>query len=522
MFLIFDKILCVSMENPYHCLGIVFFIFLTIKLLTRRKQNLPPSPFSLPIIGHLHLIRNPLYQSLATLLSKYGPILYLRVGSRRILVMSSPSAVEECFTKNDIIFANRPPTMAGDIFTYNYNNFVWAPYGPLWRNLRRLSVVEIFSSNSVQKFSSIREEEVGNFMRRLFEVSAADGCQKLDLKYLFCLLTTNVMLRVAAGKRGVEDAKDMEAEKIFFREFKNIFFPSMGTNICDFFPVLRWIGFQGIEKNLIELQRRRDAYIQNLVDGIRLKKTSCSVDVPVIKEEGKKNPSLVEKLLSLQEEDPKFCSNEVIKSMVLMMFIAGTETTAVTMEWAMALLLNHSEALQKVRAEIVSHVGHEHLLNDSDLAKLPYLRCVVNETLRLYPPAPVLLPHCSFEDCMVGGYEIPKGTTLSVNVWAIHRDPSIWEEPTKFKPERFEGTFEEKGVEFLPFGLGRRACPGATMGLRLVLLTLGAAIQCFEWEKLGSDKVDMTPGTGLALSKARPLEALCCPRPDLIKLLSQL
>ncbi|XWS21255.1 hypothetical protein CRYUN_Cryun30bG0039900 [Craigia yunnanensis] len=509
-------IFCVSMENLNHYLGIIFFIFLTIKLLTHRKQNLPPSPFALPIIGHLHLIKNPLYQPLATLLSKYGPILYLKMGCRRALVLSSPSAVEECFTKNDIIFANRPRTMAGDLITYNYNAFVWTPYGSLWRNLRRLSVVEIFSSNSVQKLSSIREEEVSHFIRRLFEVSAANGTQKVDLKYLFCLLTMNVMLRVVAGKRGVEDSRDMEAENIFFRDFKKIFFPSLGFNICDFFPILRWVGFQGIEKNLKELQRTRDEYLQNLVDGIRLKKTS---DVPALKEEGK-NPSLIEKLLSLQEEDPNFCSNEVIKSMALMMFVAGTETTGVTIEWAMSLLLNHPEVLQKVRAEIVSHVGHERLLNDSDLAKLPYLRCVVNETLRLYPPAPLLLPHCSSEDCMVDGYEIPKGTLLLVHAWAIHRDPSIWKDPTKFKPERFEGTFEEKeGLRYLPFGLGRRACPGATMGFQLVLLALGAAIQCFEWGKVGSDKVDMTTGTGITISKARPLEALCCPRLDLIKLL---
>ncbi|XVE94973.1 hypothetical protein REPUB_Repub02eG0056300 [Reevesia pubescens] len=508
----------ISMENLSHYLSIILFIFLTIKLLTHRKQNLPPSPFALPIIGHLHLIRNPLYRSLATLLSKYGPILYLRIGCRRLLVISSPFAVEECLIKNDIIFANRPRTMAGDLTTYNYLSFVWTPYGPLWRNLRRVGVVEIFSSNSVQKFSSIREDEVAKLIRRLFDVSAANGTQKVDLMYLFCLLSMNVILRVVSGKPGVEDVRDNEAEKMFLREFKNTFVPSVVTNICDFFPVLRWIGFQGIEKNLIELQRRRNEYIQKLVDGVRLKKTT---EIPVIKEEGK-NSSLIEKLLSLQEEDPNFCSNEAIKSMVLMMFIAGTETTTATMEWAMSLLLNHPEALRKVRAEIVSHVGHERLLNDSDLAELSYLRCVVNETLRLYPPAPILLPHCSSDDCMVGGYEIPKGTQLMVHAWAIQRDPSLWEEPTKFKPERFEGTLEEKGVKYLPFGHGRRACPGATMGLRLVLLALGAAIQCFEWEKVGSDKVDMTAGTGPAMSKARPLEALCSPRPDLIKLLSQL
>lgn len=329
---------CVSMENLYHYLAIIIlFIFLTNKLLLihNKKQNLPPSPFSLPIIGHLHLIiKNPLYQSLATLLSNYGPVLYLRFGSSNVLVTSSPSAIEECFSKNDIIFANRPRTMAGDILSYNYTSFVMAPYGPLWRNLRRLSVVEFFSSNSVQKFSYIREEEVGNFIRRLLsEVSTADNSsRKVELKYLFCLLTMNVILRVVAGKGVVDEyAKDMEVEKIRFREFKNTFFPNSG-NICDFFPVLRWIGFRGIEKNMEELQRRRDAYVQNLVDGARLKKTRCVVDVPVMKGEGKKNSSLIERLLSLQEEDPNFYSNDVIKSMavvsssvsmILLLFIGG-------------------------------------------------------------------------------------------------------------------------------------------------------------------------------------------------------
>ncbi|KAK8552008.1 hypothetical protein V6N13_120441 [Hibiscus sabdariffa] len=506
------------MENLQYCyLCAIFFIFLTIKLLTQRKQNLPPSPFSLPIIGHLHRLKFPLYKSLATLLSKYGPILYLRVGSRRILVVSSPSAVEECFGKNDIIFANRPQTMAGDILMYNHRSYVWAPYGPLWRNLRRVSVVEILSSFNVQKLSSTREEEVGNFVRRLFEDSAANGSpRKVDMRYLFSLLTMNVSLKVVSGKRGVE--ADKEAERTFFQEFKSLFFVGVGTNICDFFPVLKWIGFQGIEKRLKELHRRRDEYLQKLVDGIRLNR---SRGVAAMKEEGK-NPPFIEKLLSFQEKDPESFSNEVIKAMTLIMFIAGTESTVFTLEWAMSLLLNHPEVLERVRAEIVSHVGNERLLNDSDLANLPYLGCVVNEVLRLYPPAPLLLPHYSSQDCRVGGYEVPKGTMLMVHAWAIHMDPSVWDEPTKFKPERFEGSFEEReGSKYLPFGLGRRACPGAAMGLRLILLALGAAIQCFEWEKVGSDKVDMTPGNGTFLLKAIPLEALCSPQPGLVKLVSQ-
>ncbi|WRX31199.1 hypothetical protein QQP08_023686 [Theobroma cacao] len=137
------------MENLCQYLVLILFMLLTLKFLTNKRQKLPPSPFSLPIIGHLHLIKNPLYAAL------------------RVLVVSSPSAIEECFTKNDIIFANRPQTMAGDILTDKYVTIAWAPYGDLWRNLRRLSVVEIFSANSLQRVRSIREEEVRNCVQQL-------------------------------------------------------------------------------------------------------------------------------------------------------------------------------------------------------------------------------------------------------------------------------------------------------------------------------------------------------------------
>lgn len=203
-----------------------------------------------------------------------------------------------------------------------------------------------------------------------------------------------------------------------------------------------------------------------------------------------------------------------------MMLVAGTETSAVTLEWAMSLLLNHPEALQKVKAEIDDQVGHGRLLNDLDIVKLPYLRCVINETLRLYPPAPLLIPHFSSEICTVGGYEIPQGTMLMVNVWAMHRDPKIWEDPDNFRPERFEsGLGERGGFKFVPFGMGRRACPGASMGVQIVSLALGALIQCFEWDKVGLEE-DMSPAFGVTMSKSKPLEAFCTPRPNMIELLS--
>ncbi|KAF2309743.1 hypothetical protein GH714_004906 [Hevea brasiliensis] len=422
------------MESMNYYLALLLVVFLLKKILFHRKQNLPPGPLALPVLGHLHLIRKPLPLALQTLLSQYGPILSLKFGSRSVLVVSSPSAVEECLTKNDIIFANRPQSMAGDHFTYNYSAFVWAPYGDFWRILRRLTVVEVFCSKSLQKTSAIREDEVGMLLCRLFRVSAG-GKRKVDLKFLFSLLTCNVMMRMTVGKRCVEvETEDSELEKQLFREFKETFFPSLSLNICDFIPVLRMIGFKGIEKSMIKMNNMRDKFLQNLLDEVKLKRINSKTS----DEEEKR--SLVETLLSLQELEPEFYTDEVIKSIMVMMFIAGAETSAVTLEWVMSLLLDNPDALQRVKAEIDHHVGHGQLLNDLDLVKLPYLRCVINETLRLYPAGPLMLPHLSSESCTVGEFEIPRDTILLVNVWAMHRDPKVWEDPNEFKPERF-GTF---------------------------------------------------------------------------------
>ncbi|KAG6626454.1 cytochrome P450 81C13-like [Carya illinoinensis] len=491
------------MENLFSYLAFFFFIILIIKLLYHRNPNLPPSPFSLPIIGHFHLLKQPVFKSLETLSLKYGPVLFLKFGSRPVLVVSSPSAVEECLSKNDIIFANRPRTMAGDILTYNSIVLAWTPYGHLWRNLRRIVNLQIFSKKSLQNVFNIREEEVYSLLRMVFKVSKGDP-KKVEFRYFSSLLMFNVIMRMVTGKPCVgEEAASTDLGKQQLKDMKSIIFAFLSMNICDHFPILRWVGYKGLEKSMVGLQWKRDRFLTNLIEEIKQMNTSHS--------ENEKR-TLIESLLSLHESESEFYSDVFVKSIILVMFTAGTDTTATTMEWAMSLLLNHPEVLQKVKAEIVNQVGHGRLLKDSDLDKLPYLRSVVNETLRLYPPTPLLLPHCSAEDCTVGGYTVPKGTTLLVNAWAVHRDPKQWEEPNSFKPERFEGfSGEREGFRFFPFGIGRRACPGAGLGQRVILLALGALIQCFDWERLDKEMVDMNLASGYLVSKAKPLEALCSP-----------
>ena len=196
--------------------------------------------------------------------------------------------------------------------------------------------------------------------------------------------------------------------------------------------------------------------------------------------------------------------------------LAGIETSAVTLEWAMSSLLNHPEILIKAKEELDAHIGQDRLLDEPDVSKLPYLQCIISETLRLHLAAPLLGPHLSSDDCTIQGYHVPKNTVVLVNAWAIHRDPKLWNEPMRFRPERFEKEGEDH--KLLPFGLGRRSCPGAGLAQRTVGLTLGLLIQCFDWKRLNEEKIDMTEGRRITMPKVIPLEALCKARPAIHKL----
>lgn len=198
-----------------------------------------------------------------------------------------------------------------------------------------------------------------------------------------------------------------------------------------------------------------------------------------------------------------------------MLLTAGTDTSAVTMEWALSHLLNNPESLKKAKHEVDTQIGQgERLIEEQDISKLPYLQAIISETLRLTPAAPMLVPHYASNDCTIHGYDVPQGTMVLVNAWAIHRDPKEWDEPTSFKPERHERS--EVHAKLVAFGVGRRSCPGSAMAQRVMALTLATLIQCFEWERIGEEDVDMNerPG-GATMTKIVPLEVMCKARPIL-------
>ncbi|KAK6277573.1 hypothetical protein POUND7_017896 [Theobroma cacao] len=489
-------------------------LFLALYVFTKhflnKIRNFPPSPLPcLPIIGHLYLLKNPLHRTLTQISNRNGPIVLLQFGTRPVLVVSSPSAAEECFTRNDIIFANRPGLLIGKHLGYNHTSLAWAPYGENWRNLRRIASIEILSATRLQMLSSIRNDEVKSLIRKLLDHQN----QPVELRTAFFELTLNMMMGMIAGKRYYgENLEDVEEARRFREVHVETFKLSAKLNIGDFLP---WIKSRELERKLIECQSKRDKFMQDLIEQHKRRmRNNC---------DRMRKKTLIEVLVSLQESEPEYYTDQMIRALVLVLLLAGTDTTVNTMEWAFSLLLNHPEVLEKAQAEIANRVGHYRLIDESDLAQLPYLHCIINETLRMYSPAPLLLPHESSEECVLGGFRIPRGTTLLVNVWAIQNDPKLWTNPTRFMPERFEGLEGTRdGFRLMPFGSGRRGCPGESLGLRMVGLTLGSLIQCFEWSRISDDLVDMTDATGFTMRKAQLLQAKCKPCPAMLKLVSRI
>ncbi|KAJ4845308.1 hypothetical protein Tsubulata_051334, partial [Turnera subulata] len=489
-------------------LSIFFLVYLVLKSwlqITRKQQHsLPPSPRALPIIGHLHLMKKPIHRTLQSLSQKYGPIMSLRFCSRPVLVLSSPAAVQECFTNNDIIFANRPPLLISKYLNYNCTTLVAANYGEHWRNLRRISAIEIFSSTRLKSFRGIREDEVKILLRKLYHASK-HGFSKVGLRSMFMDMTYNIIMRMVAGKRYYgEDVKDIEEA----REFKDImqeYSDCAGmSNLVDFFPVLKWVGCNGFVKRLVRLSQRMDLFMQNLIEEHR-----ANID----------GNTMINHLLALQESQPEYYTDEIIKGFVLVMLLGGTKSSSVALEWALSNLLNHPDVLGKAKLELETQVGQDRLVNESDLPNLPYLQMIIHENLRLYPVTPLLVPHMSSTDCTIGGYYVPSGTMLFVNTWAVHRDPAVWEDPTSFKPERFvNGKCTEKHM-FLPFGMGRRACPGDGLGNKVMNLALGSLIQCFDWERNGESFINMDEMAAITMCKVEPLEAMCRARGNLNNIL---
>ncbi|CAN0879733.1 Cytochrome P450 93A3 [Linum grandiflorum] len=482
-------------------------------LFAGTKPGSPPRPFPLPIIGHLHLLAPIPHQALHKLALRHGPLFQISLGSVPCVVASSPETAKEFLKTHESSFSDRPGSVAVDYLTYGSADFSFAPHGPYWKFMKKLCMSELLGGRTLDRMANLRREEIESFCLGMLNRAG----EKVEVGGELIRLTNNVISRMAMGARCSGDGGG-EAEEVreVIRETAEL---TGKFNLADFVWFCKGLDLQGFGKRMKAVRGKFDSMMERIInehEEERKNRTKTTKNNNGgFEEEDDQVKDLLDVLLDISDgrSSEIRLTRENIKAFILDIFAAGTDTSAITTEWALAELINHPEILTKAQQEIDSIVGKSRMVRESDIPNLPYLQAVVKETLRLHPTGPLIVRESS-EDCEVQGYNIPARTRLFVNVWAIGRDPNHWNEPLEFKPERFvegkESHVEVRGQHFemLPFGSGRRGCPGTTLALHMVQNTLAVMVQCFEW-KVGGGVVDMEEGVGLTLPRANPL--VCVP-----------
>ncbi|XP_065873437.1 cytochrome P450 71B37-like [Euphorbia lathyris] len=471
-------------------------------IFKNNKQNkkLPPGPSRLPILGNLHQLSQLVHQSYSQLSKKYGPVMLLRLGQIPVIVVSSAEAARDVLKVHDLACCSRPCLAGGARLSYNFLDVALAPYGDHWRYLKKLIVLELFSLKRVQSFRFIREEEVELLLNSIS--SAAET--PVDLTDKLFALTANITYRMSFGidYRGTSFDRDRFYEVVHETEVVAGSFSK-----AELFPFVGWIidWITGHHARTERVFHELDSFFEYAIDD-HLK--------PGRK---KDHNDIIDVLLRVKEEQVQLGSSAFtrtnIKGALLNLFVAGTDTSAITLNWAMAELVRNPRMLQKAQDEVRNHLGNKGKVSESDLDRLEYMKMIIKETFRMHPAAPLLLARETMSHCKINGYDINPKTMIQVNAWAIGRDPKYWKEPEKFYPERFaDSSIDYKGqnFEFLPFGAGRRICPGIHMATVTIEYVLANLLYLFDWKlPEGMRKEDMNmeelPGVSLTITKKTPL-----------------
>ncbi|KAI7733769.1 hypothetical protein M8C21_015232 [Ambrosia artemisiifolia] len=477
---------------------LLFFLFLlpTRRFLSKTRP-LPPGPPGLPIIGNLHqLDTSDLSDYLWRLSKRYGPLMSLRLGHVHTLVVSSAEMAKEIMKTNDLVFCTRPILTGQQKISYDNKDIALSPYNEYWRQMRKICTLHLFSMKQVNSFRSVREEEVFDMINRMKTQSSMK--QIVNLSDDAMELTSNIICRVAFGKRPSAYNNRKEGTRIseLMSEFQEVL-----TNFYyrDHFPLMGWLDkLNGSIARLEKLFKNLDEFYQEVID------EHLNQNQP-----NKMEDDMVDILLKLKQDYANDLSFDHVKGVLMDILSGGTETSASTVVWAMTLLIKNPDSLKKAQQEVRNAIGMKGKVEEDDLYKLNYLKAVIKETLRLYPVLPLLIPRESRDRCVLEGFEIPKKTLVYINAWAVGRDPKCWERPEEFEPERFmDSSVEYKGTNFewIPFGSGRRGCPGLLLGATTVELALSNLVYSFDWElPEGTKYIDTLKSEGTVVHKKNAL-----------------
>ncbi|TVU43847.1 hypothetical protein EJB05_10345, partial [Eragrostis curvula] len=494
---------------------LVLFLLLVRRRSSREElllRKLASPPSRLPIIGHLHLVGRLPHISLRDLAAEHGRdgLLLLRLGAVPTLVVSSPAAAQAVLRTQDHVFASRAYSPATDILFYGSSDVAFCPYGEHWRQVKKIATTHLLTNRKVRSYRHAREHEVSSVMAAI----RRNAGEPVDLSELLNAFTNDVVCHAVSGKFFREEGRNK-----IFRELVEANSSLIGGfNIEDHFPALvkldivkKWVCAKAQK-----VRKGWDDLLDNLIDA-HLIHAPQNTSKPAASSDD--DSDFIDVLLSIRQEYN--LTRDHIKAQLAIMFEAGTDTSFIVLEYTMVQLMHNPNVMAKLQAEVRTTIigkkkKKDDMVTEDDILTsggLPYMKAVIKETLRLHAPAPLLVPHLSMADCDIQGYTIPAGTRAIVNGWALARDPTFWENPEEFMPERFITNARAKAMEYngndflyLPFGTGRRICPGINFAISTIEVMLANLIYHFDWKlPPGVTTIDMTESFGVTVHRTEKL-----------------
>ncbi|KAK7359297.1 hypothetical protein VNO77_01250 [Canavalia gladiata] len=457
-------------------------------------KNFPPGPWKLPLLGNIHQFVGSLpHQTLRNLASQYGPLMHLQLGEKPHFIVSSAEIAKEIMKTHDVIFANRPYLLASKFFAYDNSDIAFSSYGIHWKQLKKICISELLNAKHVQSLRHTREEEVSTLVRNIY----ANEGSIINLTKEIESLTIAIIAKAANGKRCTD-------QETFISTMEQMLEMLGGFSIADFHPSIKVLPLlTGMKAKLERAQRENDKILENMIKDHKEPKNN----------HGEMHKDFIDILLEIQKKDdlgiPLTHNN--IKGVIWDMFVGATAAPSAVTIWAMSELIKNPKVMEKAQTEVRKVFKVKGCVDETELEQLQYLKLVIKETLRLHPPEALLLPRENSETCVIKGYEIPAKSKIIINAWAIARDPNYWNEAERFLPERFLDNFIDfKGTnfEYIPFGAGRRICPGISFSMSNILLSLANLLYHFDWKLpngTNHQELDMTESFGLTVKRANDL-----------------
>ncbi|CAG7889409.1 unnamed protein product [Brassica rapa] len=492
---------------------LLILVSLSVSLLLFRGRKssslpqLPPDPNFLPFLGTLRWLRQGftgLNIYLRSVHHRLGPIISLRVSSRPAIFVANGSLAHQALVLNGAVFADRPPAApTSKITSSNQHVITSGIYGATWRTLRRNLTSEILHPSRVRSYSHARRW-VLEILSDRFRKHGSEEEPIVVVDHFHYAMFALLALMCFGDKLDEEQIKEVGyVQRRMLLNFSRF-------NILNLFPKLTKLIYKSKWEEFLQIRRDQEDVLLPLIRARR----------KIVQEENKDYvQSYVDTLLDLElpDEKRKLNENEII-SLCSEFLNGGTDTTATTLQWIMANLVKNPEIQERLYQEIKGVAGEEAKEIEEEKAhKMPYLKAVVLEGLRRHPPGHMVLPHSVTEDTVLGGYKIPKKGTVNFMVAEIGRDPAVWDEPMAFKPERFMGEESvditgSRGIKMMPFGAGRRICPGIGLAMLHLEYYVANMVREFEWKEVKGCEVDLAEKVEFTVVMKHPLKARAEPR----------